>query len=128
MESNQTNPGTNIMEYFKRLINNWIIGLQAVLDPTRILDNLEEIKSKIQEVQTAITELEEKLEEMPRKIQEAETAITELKEKLKEMRILEETMEFETNMPEVQRDLATGTGNLLWNLETKDDDSKDEAK
>ena len=78
MESNQTNPGTNIMEYFMRLINNWIIRpLQAVFDPTRILDNLEEIKSKIQEVQTAITELEEKLEEMPRKIQEAETAITE---------------------------------------------------
>ena len=66
------------MEYFMRLINNWIIRpLQAVFDPTRILDNLEEIKSKIQEVQTAITELEEKLEEMPRKIQEAETAITE---------------------------------------------------
>ena len=35
MESNQTNPGTNIMEYFKRLINNWIIcPLQAVLDPS----------------------------------------------------------------------------------------------
>ena len=78
------------MEYFMRLINNWIIRpLQAVFDPTRILDNLEEIKSKIQEVQTAITELEEKLEEMPRKIQEAETAITELKAKLEEMRILE---------------------------------------
>ena len=101
------------MNYFKRLINNWIIHpLQAVLDPTRILNQLEEISSKVQEVQTAITELEEKLEEMPRIIQEAETAITELKEKLEEMRILEETMEFKSNMPEVQHDLATGTGNL----------------
>ena len=103
------------MEYFKQLINNWIIRpLQAVLDPTRILDHLDEIKSKIQEVQTAITELEEKLEEMPRKIQEAETAINELKEKLKEMSILEDSMEVQadTEMPEVQSDLTTGTGSL----------------
>ena len=119
MESNQTNPGTNILEYFKRLINNWIIcPLQAILDPTRILDHLEEISRKVQEVQTAITELEEKLEELPRKIQEAETAITELKEKLKEMRILEETMEFESNMPKES-----------WSaFKTKDDDSKDETE
>ena len=68
------------MEYFKRFFNNWIISpLQAVLDPTRILDHLEEISRKVQEVQTAITELEEKFEDLPRKIQEAEIAITELK-------------------------------------------------
>ena len=54
---------------------------------------MEDISRKVQEVQTTITELEEKLEELPRKIQEAETAVTELKEKLKEMRILEETIE-----------------------------------
>ena len=121
MESNQTNPGTNIMEYFKRFFNNWIISpLQAVLDPTRILDHLEEIKSKIQEVQTAIFELEEKLDEMPRKIQEAETAITELKEKLEEMRILEESMELQTS------ETNMATGGLLRNLESKNDDFKDE--
>ena len=80
------------MEYFKRLINNWIIcPLQAVLDPSRILDHLEEISRKVKEVQTAITELEEKFEDLPRKIQEAEIAITDVKEKLKAMRILEET-------------------------------------
>ena len=73
MESNHTNPATNIM------------------DPSRILDHLEEISRKVQEVQTPITELEEKFEDLPRKIQEAEIAITDVKEKLKAMRILEET-------------------------------------
>ena len=115
MESNQTNPGTNILEYFKRLINNWIIcPLQAVLDPSRILDHLEEISRKVQEVQTAITELEEKFEDLPRKIQEAEIAITDLKEKLKEMRILEETMD--------------SSGHTTSEKEASDDDFKDETE
>ena len=120
MESNQTNPGTNILEYFKRLINNWIIcPLQAVLDPSRILDHLEEISRKVQEVQTAITELEEKFEDLPRKIQEAEIAITDLKEKLKEMRILEETMEFGS---------LDSSGHTTSEKEASDDDFKDETE